>query len=70
MLVKKGDMVKRGSTIGIMGSTATILDEGLYFEIRLENAPLDPLEWLEPARLSFKAAQPEHDKVLQIQQVE
>ncbi len=66
ILVKKGDIVHRNSTIGIMGSTATILDEGLYFEIRLKDTSLDPLKWLNTDRLQIKINQPA--QVLQLQQ--
>jgi murein hydrolase activator len=66
ILVKKGDIVRRNSTIGIMGSTATILDEGLYFEIRLNDASLDPLKWLNADNLHIENKQPA--QVLQLQQ--
>lgn len=51
----KGTNVKRNDIIGIMGSTATILDDGLYFEIRLNDEPLDPLKWLNKEKLAFKS---------------
>ncbi len=35
-----------------MGETATLFDEGLYFEIRHGRDSLDPLLWLAPNRLS------------------
>lgn len=53
LLVRKGTKVKRNDIIGIMGSTATILDDGLYFEIRLKDEPLDPIAWLNNDRLTF-----------------
>ncbi len=53
MLVSKGANVERNDIIGIMGSTATILDDGLYFEIRHEDIPLDPLLWLNTQKLKF-----------------
>ncbi len=46
LLVRKNTRVRKYDIIGITGSTATILDSGLYFEIRKKNVPLDPLEWL------------------------
>jgi len=52
ILVKKGQQVKAEEKIGIMGSTATLFDEGLYFEIRHGRQSLDPLLWLNPNRLS------------------
>jgi septal ring factor EnvC (AmiA/AmiB activator) len=53
ILVKKGQEVKKEDTIGIMGETATLFDEGLYFEIRHGRESLDPLLWLNQNRLSI-----------------
>lgn len=50
--VSKGQHVSKESTIGVIGITATLFDEGLYFEIRHGKETLDPLEWLNPNRLS------------------
>jgi len=52
ILVKKGQRIERGQAIGIMGDTATLFDEGLYFEIRQGKTSLDPLLWLNPDRLN------------------
>jgi len=52
ILVEKGDEVRKKDTIGIMGDTATLFDEGLYFEIRHGRDSLDPLLWLNPNRLN------------------
>ena len=57
MLTEKGSVVKRGSIIGIMGSTATILDNGIYFEIRHQDVSLDPLQWIDTELLTFAAQQ-------------
>ncbi len=46
LLTGKNKRVRKNDIIGITGSTATVLDSGLYFEIRKNNVPLDPLEWL------------------------
>jgi septal ring factor EnvC (AmiA/AmiB activator) len=51
ILIDKGAVVKRGETIGVMGETATLFDEGLYFELRHGRESLDPLLWLAPGRL-------------------
>ncbi|WP_459945573.1 murein hydrolase activator EnvC family protein [Desulfocastanea catecholica] len=51
ILVKKGQKVRKKDTIGIMGDTATLFDEGLYFEIRHGDDSLDPLLWLKPDKL-------------------
>jgi len=53
ILVKTGQEVKKEGTIGIMGETATLFDEGLYFEIRHGRESLDPLLWLNQNRLSI-----------------
>jgi septal ring factor EnvC (AmiA/AmiB activator) len=37
-----------------MGDTATLMNEGLYFEIRLGSKNLDPLEWLDTSQLALK----------------
>ena len=50
--VKKGEKVTVGTEIGIMGDTATLMIEGLYFEIRNDSKPLDPLAWLDTAQLT------------------
>ena len=52
LLVEKGQRVKKDQAIGIMGNTATLFDDGIYFEIRHNNQPLDPLLWLNPNRLN------------------
>jgi len=51
ILVAKGQKVKREEAIGIMGGTATLFDDGIYFEIRHGNQSQDPLIWLNPNRL-------------------
>jgi len=53
VLVQKGDVVKRNTVIGIMGSTATITDNGLYFEIRHNDTPLDPMIWIDHDSLTM-----------------
>jgi murein hydrolase activator len=52
ILVEKGQKVKKDEPIGIIGNTATLFDDGIYFEIRHNNQPLDPLLWLNPNRLN------------------
>jgi len=47
LLVKEGDKVAQGDTIALTGDTATLMDEGIYFEIRKDSKPLDPLQWLD-----------------------
>lgn len=52
ILINKGTVVRKGQTIGVMGETATLFDEGLYFELRHGRESLDPLLWLAPDSLS------------------
>lgn len=52
ILINKGTVVRKGETIGIMGETATLFDEGLYFELRHGRESLDPLVWIAPDRVS------------------
>ncbi len=54
ILAEKGQTVTEGSEIGIMGDTATLINEGLYFEIRKDSTPLAPLEWLDQSKLQTK----------------
>ena len=51
LLVTKDQRVDRETEIGIMGETATLLTPGLYFELRKDTDHLDPLQWLDTARL-------------------
>lgn len=51
LLAKKGLKVTETSEIGVMGETATLMDEGLYFEIRHGSENLDPLNWLDMSHL-------------------
>lgn len=46
ILVKKGQQVLQGKKIGTTGNIATLFSRGLYFEIRHDSKPLDPLKWL------------------------
>ena len=52
ILKKKGDKVSRGDLIGLTGDTATLMDEGIYLEIRHGSKPLDPLEWIDSTGLT------------------
>jgi septal ring factor EnvC (AmiA/AmiB activator) len=43
--VKKGARVERGQAVGSVGPSATG-PAGLYFEMRVDGQPVDPLQWL------------------------
>ena len=46
LLVKEGQQVKLGQTIGETGETGLTEDNTLYFELRKGTKPVDPLKWL------------------------
>jgi len=54
LLKKKGDKVHQGDTIGLTGDTATLMDDGIYLEIRHGSTPLDPMEWIDSKGLITK----------------
>ncbi len=45
-LVKTGDYVLAGQPVAVAGDTASLLGTSLYFEIREQTRPVDPLQWL------------------------
>jgi murein DD-endopeptidase MepM/ murein hydrolase activator NlpD len=44
--VKPGDMVKRGQLIGMVGSTGNSTGPHTHFEVRVDNSPVDPMQFL------------------------
>ncbi len=52
LLKEEGNTVIAGEDIAVMGETATLVEEGLYFEIRHDTETLDPLLWLDKNKLS------------------
>ncbi|NWG04186.1 MAG: peptidoglycan DD-metalloendopeptidase family protein [Syntrophaceae bacterium] len=46
LLKKTGDMVSQGETIALVGSAGSLKGPCLYFEIRHQGKPQDPMEWL------------------------
>ena len=46
LLGKKGEMVEKGQVIAHAGSTGGRREPGLYFEIRRDGKPVDPVRWL------------------------
>ncbi|HPO47003.1 MAG TPA: M23 family metallopeptidase [Spirochaetota bacterium] len=51
--VKKGDFVRKGQIVGLVGSTGISTGNHLHFEIRCNDIPLDPLDFL-PANDGLK----------------
>ena len=56
--IETGKQVEKGTIIGKAGDIATLFDEGIYFEIRHQTQPLDPLPWLAPNCLENKLTVP------------
>ncbi|MBP7738072.1 MAG: M23 family metallopeptidase [Spirochaetes bacterium] len=46
MFVKAGDVIKKGQVIGMVGSTGISTGNHLHFEIRYNDIPLNPLDFL------------------------
>jgi murein DD-endopeptidase MepM/ murein hydrolase activator NlpD len=44
--VKEGDSVKRGQLIGLVGSTGNSTGPHTHFEVRIDNSPIDPMQFL------------------------
>ncbi|MBI2902724.1 MAG: peptidoglycan DD-metalloendopeptidase family protein [Candidatus Methylomirabilis oxyfera] len=49
ILVKLGDRVVKGQSIGLVGDTGSVTGSQLYFEVRHRGRPQDPLTWLAPS---------------------
>jgi len=56
ILVKEGDIVKKGQVIGYVGSTGNSTGNHLHFEVRYGDFPLNPLDFL-PFNPNVKQAQ-------------
>ena len=46
IIVKEGQIVSDGNIIGTAGDIATLFNKGVYFEIRHDTEPIDPLDWI------------------------
>jgi len=46
VLVKRGDSVKRGQTIGTVGSTGNVTEPQLHFELRQGSRAIDPMPYV------------------------
>ncbi len=46
LLVEAGETVRRGQLVAKVGDTGSLKGPQLYFEIRKDGRPMDPLIWL------------------------
>jgi septal ring factor EnvC (AmiA/AmiB activator) len=46
LLKKEGDIVSQGETIALVGSSGSLKGPCLYFEIRCQGKPQDPMQWI------------------------
>jgi septal ring factor EnvC (AmiA/AmiB activator) len=50
--VQEGDSVKQAQMIGTIGEDTALFGQGLYFEIRHDTQPENPLDWIQPGTLA------------------
>ena len=46
LMVKRGEAVQRGQTIAKAGSSGSVSQPQLHFELRRGNKPVDPMKYL------------------------
>ncbi len=47
LTVKKGDKIKQGQKLGVMGTTGASTGIHLHWETRKKNVPVDPIAWMQ-----------------------
>ena len=50
MRVSPGEFVEGGTSIGTAGTSGATSEAGLYFQVRREGQPVDPVTWLTDAQ--------------------
>lgn len=53
ILVKEGDEVKKGQVVGLQGSSGRSTGSHLHYEVRFEDRPLDPYQFLKVGQYVF-----------------
>jgi len=48
LLKKEGDIISQGESIALVGSSGSLKGPCLYFEIRHQGKPQDPMHWISP----------------------
>ena len=48
LMVEGGQAVTRGQSLGRVGDTGSLRGPYLYFELRVDGKPADPVVWLRP----------------------
>ena len=48
--VKQNQVVQTGDIIGLSGDTGSLIGEALYFEMRKNGKPIEPVRWFKTAR--------------------
>jgi septal ring factor EnvC (AmiA/AmiB activator) len=48
LLRQVGDRVRAGDPVAQVGATGSSPESGLYFELRRDGAPFDPMSWIAP----------------------
>jgi murein hydrolase activator len=46
LLKAVGDPIKSGDNVAEVGNTGGNQDSGLYFELRFQSKPFDPMKWV------------------------
>ena len=47
--MKKGEAVKRGQTIGLVGTTGRTTAPHVHYEVWVDGHPVDPMKYILPA---------------------
>jgi septal ring factor EnvC (AmiA/AmiB activator) len=48
LVVEEGSRVVTGERLGLVGETGSLAGPFLYFELRRDGKPIDPVPWLRP----------------------